>query len=289
MFSDKYIDTIKSYNLKKSCSYTMMNRIDHVVINTSDRIDRALLLFESMGFIVTPRGYHTSGTINHTIVFNNMYVELLGYPEGKMPEQSTELVRRPIGLVATAIKTDDADRLRMTLVTRGFVPPPVYDLARPLELENGTKVDVKFRVTMLEPYDIPGTIIFYCQHLTPEYVWRPEWQNHANGCVGVTHLMINVRDLGTAVEKYNRAIDVNEIEYAGTNSCIIRLANFDIVLTSDQNKPLGMYKLIFVTNSLDKVEATLVHNGITYDKDHGRIFADTMTFVGCAIEFESIV
>jgi hypothetical protein len=23
--------------------------------------------------------------------------------------------------------------------------------------------------------------VFVCQHLTPELVWRPEWQRHANG------------------------------------------------------------------------------------------------------------
>jgi hypothetical protein len=104
-----------------------MNRIDHIVINTRDRIDQVLACFERMGFIVTPRGYHTVGSINHTIVFKTDYLELLGYPEDKQPEHRPELVQAPAGLMATVLKAHDADQVRATLMTRGLTPRPVFN------------------------------------------------------------------------------------------------------------------------------------------------------------------
>ena len=155
-----------------------MNRIDHIVINTRDRIDQAVAFFEHMGFIVTPRGYHTLGSINHTIVFKTDYLELLGYPGDKPPEKYPELGQLPVGLMATVLKADDAEQTRDILTKRDLTPRPVSNFSRPMDLGDGKSVDVSFRVTRLESNTVPGSWLYYCQHLTPELVWRPEWQEH---------------------------------------------------------------------------------------------------------------
>ncbi|CAM2714325.1 unnamed protein product [Rotaria socialis] len=241
-----------------------------------------------MGFTVTPRGYHSSGTINHTIVFNDNYLELLGYPTGKLPEHSSELIRRPIGLVATVLKTDDAEQMQNSLMLHGFNMSPVLNLSRPLDLGNGESMDVKFRVTTLECEVTPGTFLYYCQHLTPELVWRSQWQTHANGCATMVRLIINVNDLKAAVETYQRAVDISEVKSIDKNRCIIRLFNFEIILTTDVNNPWGTQTLVLGTDSLEKVEAIFLQSGINYLKEDQRIFADTRACIGCAIEFESI-
>lgn len=266
-----------------------MNRIDHIVINTRDQIDHTVAYFERMGFTVTPRGYHSVGTINHTIVFAADYLELLGYPVNKQPEGRPELVQIPIGLMATVLKTDDADQVRTSLVAHGLIPRPTFTLTRPLDLGNEETADVKFRVTYLEPDAIPGTHLYYCQHITPELVWRPMWQTHANGCIGMTRLSINVIDLKAAVEIYARAMNTAQFEVTDTNRCIIRLPNFEINLINESDRSLGMFKLVFGTTSLEKVTNALRRGGISYRNENERILADTLLDIGCALEFECVV
>jgi hypothetical protein len=242
-----------------------------------------------MGFIVTPRGYHTVGTVNHTIVFRTDYLELLGYPADKPPERRPELVQAPTGLMATVLKAHDADQVRATLMAHGLTPRSTFALSRPIDLGNGETTDVKFRVTYLEPDAIPGTHLYYCQHITPELVWRPAWQTHTNGCIAMTRLSINVTDPKAAAEVYVRAMDVIKLENTEANSCIIRLPSFKITLVNESDKPLGMFKLVFGTDSLEKVAAALTQGGITHHKEGERILADTLLHIGCALEFECVV
>lgn len=265
-----------------------MSRIDHIVINTRDRIDHTVAYFERMGFTITPRGYHSVGTINHTIVFAEDYLELLGYPTEKPPERRPELVQASMGLMATVLKTHDADQVRTSLVAHGLTPQPTFTLTRPLDLGDGGTTDVKFRVTYLEPDAIPGTHLYYCQHITPELVWRSIWQTHANGCIGMTRLSINVIDLKAAAELYTRAIDTVKFEMIDGNRCIIRLPGFEITLVNESNKPLGMFKLVFGTDSLEKVTHALSHGRINYRNENGRILAETLLDIGCSLEFERV-
>ncbi len=43
--------------------------LDHLVINTLFDMDRAAALMAELGFTVTPRGYHSLGSINHLMMF----------------------------------------------------------------------------------------------------------------------------------------------------------------------------------------------------------------------------
>ncbi|MCH2521594.1 MAG: VOC family protein, partial [Dehalococcoidia bacterium] len=52
--------------------------IDHVVINVRSEMDKAVEVFRSLGFTMTPRGFHSLGSINHLAMFDNNYLELLG-------------------------------------------------------------------------------------------------------------------------------------------------------------------------------------------------------------------
>ena len=43
--------------------------LDHVVVNVCDRIDDGLQTYRRLGFTMTPRGYHTLGSMNHLAIF----------------------------------------------------------------------------------------------------------------------------------------------------------------------------------------------------------------------------
>jgi len=133
--------------------------IDHVVIAVRD-LDQAAADFRALGFTLTPRGHHSIGSQNHLIMFGSTYIELLWAP---VAHPWLDYYRGfGEGLAAVALSTDDADAAARAL---GAKAP--MDLSRPVE--GGV---ARFKLVRLEqPY------VFVCQHLTPELVWRPEWQN----------------------------------------------------------------------------------------------------------------
>lgn len=267
-----------------------MNRIDHIVINTRDRTDEALAFFHRMGFIVTPRGYHTLGSINHTVVFQHDYLELLGYPPGQPPEKRPELVARPAGLMATVLNADDADRVHALLKDRGLGPRPVSAFSRPVDLGNGQSGDAAFRVTRLEPDAVPGSWLYYCQQLTPQFVWRPEWQAHANTATSMTRLVVQVGDPVAAAPIWLRAIEGAEIAEAGSGICVIRMQDFEVRLIAsagaDGHAP-GMRKLVFGVASLESCAKALDQGGVAHKINNRCISVDAQAELGCLLEFET--
>ena len=99
----------------------------------------------------------------------------------------------------------------------------------------------------------------------------------------MTRLAINVSDPQAAAQVYLRAMDVDKLDNMGADCCIIRLPSFEITLTTDSGKQLGMYKLVFGTHSLEKVAAALAQSGIGYCEESGRIIADSLPHINCVL------
>src|SRR5207245_11611601 len=56
-------------------------KLDHVVIDTRNRIDEAVRTYLSLGFQLTDRGRHTLGSVNHLAIFETDYMEFLGFDD----------------------------------------------------------------------------------------------------------------------------------------------------------------------------------------------------------------
>ncbi len=42
----------------------------------------------------------------------------------------------------------------------------------------------------MRPGVFPGGRVYYCEHGTPELVWRPQWQNHANCAQAIPEFVV---------------------------------------------------------------------------------------------------
>src|SRR5271165_5520437 len=96
-----------------------MPTLDHVVVNVRDRIDAGLETYRRLGFTLTPRGYHSLGSMNHLAIFGTDYLELIGAESGDIrPGVSSrpEILNAPLGLDGLVFGTQDAaatyERLR---------------------------------------------------------------------------------------------------------------------------------------------------------------------------------
>jgi hypothetical protein len=161
--------------------------LDHIVIDVRHRIDEAAQCFAALGFQLTPRGHHTLGSSNHLAMFAADYLERLGF--GASGASRDELQSFPIGLNGLVFKADDAERIYRHALAAGLPIRPVQSFSRPVTLAGETQ-DARFRTTRFDPNQVPMGRVYFCEHLTPDLVWRPEWQAHPNGACAIARIVV---------------------------------------------------------------------------------------------------
>jgi catechol 2,3-dioxygenase-like lactoylglutathione lyase family enzyme len=170
---------------------TLAPVIDHVVIDVRDRMDEAMQRFAALGFRLTPRGHHTLGSVNHLAMFATDYLELLGF--GADGGARPELAPFPVGLNGLVFKIDDAERVHEHAAAARLPILPVQSFSRPVAIGDATR-DARFRTTRLDPAKVPMGRVYFCEHQTPELVWRSEWQAHPNGAAAIARVVIATAD-----------------------------------------------------------------------------------------------
>ena len=165
--------------------------LDHVVIDVRERIDEAMRCFASLGFLLTPRGRHTLGSVNHLAMFATDYLELLGF--GEDGATRAEIARFPAGLNGLVFKTTDAGLVHREATAAGLPVLPMQAFSRPVTLDGATR-DARFRTTRLDPDKIAMGRVYFCEHLTPDLVWRQEWQAHPNGASAIARVVVATPD-----------------------------------------------------------------------------------------------
>lgn len=183
---------------------------DHVVVAVRD-LKAAAERWERLGFTVSPLGTHSPllGTGNHTIMFDEDYVELIGILSDTEQNQPTrEFLAVREGVERTAFTTDDAAAGAAELKSRGLAALGPIHFGRPVELPDGRHGEARFNVFRWPLGEQPGGMrIFACQHLTRELVWIPELQKHANGAHRVVDVEILCPSPRAASEHLARLID----------------------------------------------------------------------------------
>lgn len=164
------------------------NKLDHTVINVGSNMDAAEAVFARLGFVITPRGYHSTGSFNHLMMFGTDYLELLGIPAGG-DHQRPDIANAPLGVNGLVFKTDSADETYGHLQSVGQAGDPPRSFSRPVDVDGGTS-DAKFRTVTVRADVFPGGRVYFCEHSTPELVWRSEWQTHANSTVSIPEFVV---------------------------------------------------------------------------------------------------
>ena len=163
--------------------------LDHIVISTRFEMDRAQAQFSGLGFTLTPRGKHSLGSINHLMMFATDYLELVGIGKADAHKRP-EIASAPLGLDGLVFKTDDVDQTFSRLEALGMAGDPPKSFSRPVKLDDGSSHDARFRTVSARRDAFPAGRLYFCEHLTPELVWRSEWQTHGNGVTGFRELVV---------------------------------------------------------------------------------------------------
>lgn len=185
--------------------------LDHVVVLVRD-LDRAAQIWQRLGFTLSPRGTHSPvlGTGNYTIMLDPDYIELLGVV-AETPHNAPSralLDERGDGIERAAFTATDAAAGVEEIKAKGYAGTGPIDFGRPVTLPGGGETAAKFRVFQWPVEEAPGGLrIFACQHLTPEAVWIPELQRHANTTRRIARVEILSNDPKSDAEHMARLID----------------------------------------------------------------------------------
>ncbi|PZU84699.1 MAG: VOC family protein [Chelatococcus sp.] len=207
--------------------------LDHIVIAVSD-LDVAAERWRKLGFAVSPRGLHSAylGTANHTIMFEDDYVELLGVlSPTEFNAPTRDFLARGAGLERLAMRTDDAEAGLAALRRDGFTDSTgPFEFRRPVDLDDGNTGEAGFRIFQWPLEPAPGDVrLFACQHLTRETVWLPSLVKHRNGARGLKRIEIAVADPQAEAELCGRLLALSTVPYDGAHVVAMQPRGADLV------------------------------------------------------------
>ncbi len=270
--------------------------LDHVVVNVRDRIDAGLETYRRLGFTMTPRGYHTLGSMNHLAILGSEYLELIAATPGET--RRAEILAAPLGLNGIVFGTENAASVYAALREAGVPVESPLEFSRPVELAEGSR-DATFRTVHITPGTVPAGRVYFCHHLTRDLVWRDEWRHHANGAIGIERAVIVAQEPAVLGALFARMFGEDAVRRVGTGcSLAVGLSRFDVI-TPDalarvfvdaapaaDGREQYMAALTIRTRSLERAATVLAAgqiNGVRREAD--RIVVPATETFGVTLEF----
>jgi hypothetical protein len=271
-------------------------RIDHVVVDVGDRMEEAALRYRQLGFQLTERAYHSLGSTNHLAMLDPDYIELLG-PGNAV---RSDLAGFPIGLNGLVFAMQGAAALHQAQCDRGVPVEPVQYFTRGVQLPDGRQGEARFNVVRLPPRSVLDGRVYFCEHLTPEKVWRPEWQAHPNGALRIARVVLASSAPDQIADMFDRMFGPGAVEHAGAE-CEHKMAagKVDVeiwrrdrlaaMLGSAMPDAAGrgdhMALLGVRVRSLAATEKVLSENGVPFEIRGDRLLVKPEAAMNVALEF----
>jgi len=271
--------------------------LDHVVINARDDLDTAHQTYRRLGFRLTERGHHSLGSMNHLAIFGSDYLELIALPPGGGALRR-DLLNYPTGLNGLVFGTDAAASTYGLLEKQGCPFDPPLEFSRPVEISGHTE-EARFRGIFMKPDTVTYGRVYFCQHLTRQFVWRDEWRNHDNGVVAVQRMVIVENDPKTASELYVRTFGADAVrDIEGGRAVIMGNSRVDIVTDKTLRGSFGsaapdpagrtgyMAALTFRTSSVGRALKTFQANNIAdVERRHDALVVSARHALNVTLEF----
>jgi Glyoxalase-like domain len=180
----------------------MPRRIDHLVICVHD-LARAEQNLRTLGFTLTPTGVHPFGTSNHLAMFGNNFLELLAVTDAaavpaaapgrfSFAAHHQNFLATAEGMSMLAWHSADAHADATYFAANGMGAYAPFDFGRDAVLPAGGTARVEFSLAFATDPAMPGIAFFTCQQRhPPELFWKPDYQRHPNGALGVVEVVMS--------------------------------------------------------------------------------------------------
>jgi len=169
--------------------------IDHLVIAVHD-LEEAVLAYRKLGFTTTPIAHHPWGTSNFLVQLDHFFLEIIAVTDASRLLPRTvrnfsfgsylqEFLKDDQGLAMLVFESADASADRDEFSTKQLSDFDRFDFEREATLPDGSKAIVGFSLAFVAPAGMPKAVFFTCQQHAPQYFWKPDYQKHQNGALGI--------------------------------------------------------------------------------------------------------
>jgi len=221
----------------------MPYEFDHIVIIARDKMTQIAERLKNLGFQLTALAKHNLGSCNQLAMLSTAYVEVLGWEKGTIPQRK-EIADLAIGLDALVFRTSNALECFESLKSLGFSPNPVQDLSRPAQV-HGKEELALFKTVRFSSQPIPGLRIYFCEHLTPNFLWFEDVLKHSNLSNHLSEIRIETNLIEETSNTLMKLLGLSEANISkSTSEYSLMLPNCTLVIR--ENKSLSFTKIMSV-------------------------------------------
>lgn len=169
--------------------------IDHLVIAVRD-LEKAATAYRLLGFTTTPVAHHPWGTSNVLVQLDRFFLEIIAVTDETKLIPPTDrqfsfgsylrdFLVADQGLAMLVFESFDATADCAEFQRKGIASFDRFDFERQAVLPDGSTAIVGFSLAFVAPPSMPKAVFFTCQQHAPQYFWKPAYQVHANGALGI--------------------------------------------------------------------------------------------------------
>lgn len=194
-------------------------RIDHVGIATFD-LDALRDLWCAAGFTVTTAKpllrRDSSGTSTSLrqrschAIFGSTYLELTEVDREASDHHLAPWLRDGIGMHILAFGCDELEAVHAQGVRDGLVPSAIARATRFIDYGE-RHGDARFDWFMLPPSTTPEGLVCVVRNATPELVFQPDVQTHANGAADIREVVVAARNWERTCDRYATLLQTQPI------------------------------------------------------------------------------
>lgn len=265
--------------------YLGIHNIDHPVIASQD-LDTTRAQFERLGFTVPPRGSHIEwGTGNLCIMFPDDYIEVRGIidPERFTMHLDEHLEKHGEGLMGVAFGTEDVKASYAEAVEQGINTGELRSLRRNFEHPEGW-TQPAFSLYAPDADDIEGLMhVVVIEHLTPELIRRPDFLEHANGCLGINEVRGTIIDVERVANKMRRLLGIDAVAESAAGVVLTVPSGQRVRL--DKAETGGLQSMTMRVADLDHTERLFIDNDVAFVRDGATITVSPNDACGTTLLF----
>lgn len=173
-------------------SFALHEGFDHVGYY-SENVEQAFVRFSELGFTTAPPSLFVEQPFaTCAIVIGDAYLSISGVQDWSAAPEWMKIGMGK-GLQAFVLRSQNLPAVYEQIGPYGNdtlqLDGKVETIGRKLRINDNEEI-VRFRVLRLKRASFPGlSRCNYCEHLSPELLWRPEMLKHANGAVAIREVV----------------------------------------------------------------------------------------------------
>jgi hypothetical protein len=169
------------------------------------------------------------------------------------------------GLMGVAFGTPDVKASYAEATSHGIDTGELRSLRRNFEHPEGW-TQPSFELFSPDPGDIEGLMhVVVIQHLTPELIRRPDFLEHANGCIGISEMSGSVLDAPRCAARMRRLLGADAVTESDDGVVLTVPSGQSIRL--DQSDSAGLSALTLRVRDIESVAALFDATDVAFVRD----------------------